>query len=299
MRWRVLGLALLIVAALAGCTSPAPKPDPPADCASGQCLYVGVAAVRASALPSFERATRVKPTVVESYMTFGAPLDTQNVSTMMRDGALPLIQLNPFKTPLAAIATGQDDAYLKSLALALRQLGGRVVLSFAAESDGTWYPWSCNHTPAPTYVAAWQRVHDVVAQYDKSIIWMWDVNVLFPGSCSLASHWPGAADVDWVGVDGYLRNPGDSFDTVLAPTVTQARASFGKPVLIAETGVPDVPEAASWLQSVFEGAENVPGVLGLVYFDTATADYNYRLEHDIPALLVFRQEAKVYKARKW
>jgi hypothetical protein len=270
-----------------------------ANCGIGRkCLYLGVAAVRVSALPEFERVTRVKPTMVETYMTFGTPLDTGKIAIIMSDGAVPVIQLNPFNISLAAIAAGRYDAYLRRFATGLGKLGQRVVVSFAAESNGTWYAWGCHHTSALTYVAAWQHVHDVINRYDKSVIWMWDVNATFPAACALTSRWPGSSYVDWVGVDGYLRNPGDTFARELAPTITALRISTGKPVLIAETGVPDVPMAVPWLKSIFVGAGSIPFVIGIVYFDYATAAHNYRLEHDPPALAVFSRDGKDYQQMK-
>jgi mannan endo-1,4-beta-mannosidase len=301
-RFVVFGVVLALTMTGCGVSAQSASPHPQAkeaDCGVGKkCLYVGVAAVRVSALPAFERATGMKPTMVETYMRFGTPLDTGRIATIMGDGAVPLIQLNPFHISLAAIAAGQYDGYLKRFAAGIRQLGQRVVVSFAAEANGTWYSWSCRHTSAMTYVAAWRHIHNVIARYDKNVIWMWDVNVIFPGDCPITARWPGAAYVDWVGVDGYLRKPGATFASVLAPTLTTVRASTGKPVLIAETGVPDVPEAASWLKSIFAGAGSIPGVIGIVYFDYATATGNYRLEHDPPALAVFRRDAKDYQQMK-
>jgi Glycosyl hydrolase family 26 len=301
MRCRAIVLLTMVLAAtMTGCAAGQSRSSPPpvvkeADCFNGKCFYLGVAALRVSALPAFEAATGVKPTMVENYMTFGTPPDAARIAAIMRYGAMPVIQLNPFNTSLAAIASGRYDGYLKRFAATLGRLGQRIVVSFAAESNGDWYPWGCRHTSAATYVAAWRHVHNVINRLNNRVIWMWDVNTTFPAACALSARWPGAAFVNVVGIDGYLRNPGDTFARVLAPTITEVLASTGKPVLIAETGVPDVPEAASWLQSIFAGAESIPGVIGIVYFNYATATHNYRLEHDPPALAVFHREATAYK----
>jgi hypothetical protein len=298
----VLSAAALIAVsagALGGCAFDRAKTDPPIpNCATGKCRYVGVAAVRASALPTFEHATGVKPTMVESYMTFGTSLDSNDISAILSNGAMPLVQLNPFDTSLAAIADGQYDAYLKALANEIQKLGHPIVLSFAAEANGTWYRWSCTHTSAAIYVAAFKHVHFIMSRYDKSIIWMWDINILFPGSCPIAARWPGSRYVDWIGVDGYLRSPGDTFATTMAPTFTAIRNLSNMPILIAETGVPNVPAAGPWLASIFAGTKSIPGVIGLVYFNYQTAKYDYRLEQDPSALAIFRREAKDYESTK-
>jgi mannan endo-1,4-beta-mannosidase len=305
MRRRAVVLAAILAVAVAGCGKSSGSADPPrplakeANCGTGtKCNYLGVAAVRVSQLSRFEHVTRVKLTMVETYMTFGTPVDTANMATIMNDRAMPVIQLNPYNVSLKAIAAGRYDRYLKKFATELAQLGQRVVVSFAAEANGTWYSWACTHTSATVYLAAWRHVHDVVDRYDHRVIWMWDVNATYAtAACTLQSRWPGAAYVNWVGVDGYLRNPGDTFDRILAPTINQVRLFSGKPVLIAETGVPDGPQAVTWLKSIFTEAATIPFVIGVVYFDYATAAHNYRLEHDPAALGVFTVDGKIYQSR--
>ncbi len=258
--------------------------------------YVGVAAVSSHGLKQFEAATGINPPLVGIYMSIGTSLHDTDIATVVAQRALPMIQLNPYGVTLQSIAAGRHDRYLRELAEALQGLGRQVVLSFAPEANGTWYSWACNHTSAAVYVSAWQHVHDVIARYDKHITWLWDINQTFPGSCQLGERWPGPSYVTWVGVDGYLRNPGNSFATVLAPTITAVREAYDKPVLIAETGVPDEPQAASWLTSIFAGAEAIPGVIGIVYFNYDTPAHHYRLQEDPPALAVFRREAKKYES---
>jgi Glycosyl hydrolase family 26 len=298
-------LAVAVTVAVAGCGLSSRSADPPrpsakeANCGIGtKCNYLGVAAVRVSKLKAFEQLTRVKLTMVETYMTLGTPVDTANIAKIMSDKAMPVIQLNPYNISLKAIAAGRYDRSLKRFGTDLAQLGQRVVVSFAAEPNGTWYTWACLHTSAAVYIAAWQHVHNIVDRYDHQVIWMWDVNATYAtASCSLQSRWPGAAYVNWVGVDGYLRNPGDTFNQILAPTITEVHGITGKPVLIAETGVPDVPNAVPWLKSIFTEAATIPYVIGIVYFDYATAAHNYRLEHDLAALAVFTLDGKAYQSR--
>jgi mannan endo-1,4-beta-mannosidase len=301
----LLALAAILAVAVAGCGISSGSGDPPrpvakeANCGIGtKCNYLGVAAVRVSKLGAFEQLTRVKLTMVETYMTFGTPVDTGDVVTIMNDKAMPVIQLNPYNLSLKAIAAGRYDRYLKKFGTELAQFGQRVVVSFAAEANGTWYSWACTHTSAAVYLAAWRHVHDVVDRYDHQVIWMWDVNATYAtAACTLQSRWPGAAYVNWVGVDGYLRNPGDTFDQILARTITEVHSFSGEPVLIAETGVPDVPAAVPWLKSIFTESAMIPYVIGIVYFDYATAAHNYRLEHDPAALGVFTVDGKAYQSR--
>jgi Glycosyl hydrolase family 26 len=292
LRWRLTAAYVVaLTAVVTGCSVSTAPPS-----SLNPTRYLGVAAVPVAGLPGFERETGVRPGIVEIYTTFGDPLDSGRLSAIIRYGALPLVQLEPYGVSLAAIAAGRYDAYLSHYAADLSQLGHQVILSFAPEANGTWYTWGCRHTSAAAFVAAWRHVHDVITRYDKHVIWLWDVNQSFPGACPLEARWPGSSYVDWTGVDGYLESPGLTFDLVLAPTIAQLRESSDKPVLIAETGVTDTPQAASGLLSIFSGAENIPGVIGIVYFNYATAKHDFRLEQDPSALAVFRREAKQYQS---
>ncbi len=293
MRWRLtIACVVVLVAIVTGCSVPTASPS----ASPNATRYLGVAAVPVASLPRFERETGVRPGIVEIYTTFGDPLDFGRLSAIIHYGALPLVQFEPYGVSLAAIAAGRYDAYLSRYAADISQLGRQVILSFAPEANGTWYTWGCHHASAAAFVAAWRHIHDVITRYDKRVIWLWDVNQSFPGACPLTARWPGSSYVDWTGVDGYLESPGLTFDLVLAPTIAELRASIDKPVLIAETGVTDIPQAASGLMSIFTGAEDIPGVIGIVYFDYATAKHDYRLEQDPPALAVFRHEAKQYQS---
>jgi mannan endo-1,4-beta-mannosidase len=290
----ILPAALITALLMSACGSQGPPEAGPS--APGH--YVGVAGLSPGQLSQFEDSTGVRPQLVEIYMSFGFALSNTGAAGIVAQKDVPVIQLNPYHISLSSIAAGYYDGYLSRLGTALKALGHQVILSFAPEANGTWYSWACHHVAASVYVAAWRHVHNVIARYDSHITWMWDVNATYPAACPLTDRWPGVGYVDWVGVDGYLRDPGDSFDTILAPTITAVRAATGKPVLIAETGVPDVPEAASWLESIFTGAEDIPGVLGIVYFDYKSANGDYRLQRDPKALAAFREAARAYQSSK-
>jgi Glycosyl hydrolase family 26 len=257
--------------------------------------YIGVAAVSLKGLHQFGAATGTRPGLLVIYRSFGTPLSAADVAPDLACGILPLLQLNPYGVSLTAIAAGRYDAYLRRYGAALRHLGARVALSFAPEANGRWYSWGCGHTPAAVYVAAWRHIHDVITRAaGRRIIWVWDVNSPFPGSCPVGDRWPGASYVDWVGLDGYPQPGEDTFATVLAPAIVAVRTVTNKPVLIAETGVSRVPGAAAFVRSLFAGAEDTPGVIGVTWFEYTSPHGDYRLENDPPALAEFRREARNY-----
>ena len=61
-----------------------------------------------------------------------------------------LVHMVPWHQSMAAIAAGDSDRYLHQFAGAVRRYGGHVIISFAPEADGRWYPWGWHHAdPGP------------------------------------------------------------------------------------------------------------------------------------------------------
>ena len=86
------------------------------------------------------------------------------------------------------------------------------------------------------------------------------------GTGPIATWWPGAQYVTWVGIDGYYYRPSDTFASVFGRTITQVRAFTSKPVLLSETAVgPDAGQFAK-IQDLFHGMATYK-TLGLVWFD--------------------------------
>jgi mannan endo-1,4-beta-mannosidase len=239
--------------------------------------------------------TGVRPGLVLYFSAWNDPFQVQLADRAHHHAAVPFVQMDPRGVSLASIAAGESDIYLRHFAAQVRAFRHPVAVSFAPEANGPWYSWGCGRAPASEYIAAWRRIHTIMtAAGARNIIWTWDTNRMFHGACSLAARWPGARYVDWIAVDGYWRGQGDTFATTLAPTIAAVRALAHKPVLIGETGAPDVPQAPVWVRSVFRGAERTPGVIGVVWFNYGDHLGNYRLEDDPAALTAFRAEAGSY-----
>jgi mannan endo-1,4-beta-mannosidase len=196
---------------------------------------------------------------------------------------------------VAAIADGSKDAYLRNFAAAVRDYRCPVILSFGHEMNGNWFPWGYGHTSPAVFVAAWRRIVDIFASEQASnVTWLWTVNAEPAGNrgvSPLAPWWPGAAYVSWVGVDGYYRSAGDTFESLFGNTLPQIRElAPDTPVLIAETAV-DVraPRALAQLADLFSGVSS-QRLRGVVWFDIK-AQEDWALEDNPAVLAAFRAAA--------
>jgi beta-mannanase len=178
----------------------------------------------------------------------------------------------------ASIAAGDHDAYLREWGTALASWGGPVLLRYAHEMNGDWYPWAegANGNAPGSYAAAWRHVHDVVAaQGATNVRWVWTPNVPYHGSTDLAGLYPGDAYVDVVGLDGY--NWGTGFAgrswtapaDLFSPGLARLRGiAPGKPVVIAETASSEVGGSkAAWNRDLVAYLQAQSDVTAVVWFD--------------------------------
>jgi mannan endo-1,4-beta-mannosidase len=248
--------------------------------------YAGVTA--------FTAATGVQPDVVSYYSGWQEPFQGGFARAAARDGAVPLVQMDPTGVSLAAIASGRYDSYLIAYAEAVRAYGHPVILSFGHEMNGNWYSWSNQHTSPAMFVSAWRHIVRLFrALGAQNVTWLWTVNVINPqfGVPSPRRWWPGSNYVTWVGIDGYYLKSSSMFASLFGPTVEAVRGLTRDPILIAETAAaPSVGQPAK-IADLFAGVR-LYGLLGFVWFDSVHVK-DWRLT-SAAAIAAFRQAARSY-----
>jgi beta-mannanase len=202
------------------------------------------------------------------------------------------VQIDPTDASVDAIADGTYDAFLRSYADSVRNFRHAVVIGFGHEMNASGYSWGYKHVPAPTFVAAWRHLVTLFrGQGADNVTWLWTVEADAKGTGPIATWWPGAQYVTWVGIDGYYYRSSDTFPSVFGQTITQVRAFTSKPVLLSETAVgPDAGQFAK-IQDLFHGMAAYK-TLGLIWFDKTQHGSPYhqdwRIEDNLQAEISFR-----------
>jgi mannan endo-1,4-beta-mannosidase len=210
-------------------------------------------------------------------------------------GATPAVQIEPFGVSMAGIAAGKYDNYLERYATQVVDYGHPVVIGFAHEPDGDWYPWGAGSVAPGTWIAAWRHVVDVFRNAGAyNVIWLWTVNAEGPEADMVESWWPGPGYVSWIGIDGYFYRPGDTFSKVFGPVLSMV-SGLGKPVLISETAVgPGTGNQTGGIANLFAGLRQ-NRLLGLIWFDMdqdgGELSQDWRLEGNPRAVAAFRAAA--------
>jgi len=205
---------------------------------------------------------------------------------------IPFVQIDPTDASIAAIAAGTYDAWLRTYADSIADFGHAVVIGFGHEMNASWYTWGYGHVPPSTFVAAWRHIWTVFQNEGaENVTWLWTLQADEPGTGPVASWWPGARYVTWVGIDGYYYRPSDTFAGIFGKTIDQVRAFTGKPILLSETAVGPSAGQFPKIQDLFHGMATYK-TLGLVWFDKdqhgSIEHQDWRIEDNQQAEISFR-----------
>lgn len=289
MTWWRSAIAVALVGAIGAATggvmSPA-KADPRQPTAFG--LATWTEAQREQTLAAIGQA----PAIESLYADFVQPFPADAVNRAHQRGSDVLISWEPWDWQAGAIVdqpgfalrsiiAGDHDAFILNWLQAAQAstLDGTVVIRFAPEMNGDWNPWSAgvNGNTAADYVKAWRHVRDLgrLAGADR-LRWMWNPSVAYDGSTPMSTLYPGADQVDLVGLDGFnwgTTRPWShwlSFDQVFASSIRQLRGiAPGKPWGIAETAsAPVGGDKGAWIADAFARARQ-QGADFFIWFEMA------------------------------
>jgi hypothetical protein len=249
----------------------------------------------------------VVPTMLQFFVHWSDPMRFDAIPASYAKGAIPVISWEPWagraagedqpEYALSRIIAGEFDDYLTAVATGIRDQQYPVVIRFAHEMNGHWYPWSeqrSGNRPGE-FVQAWRHVHDVFDRVGATnVIWVWSPNILRPvPTVSLADLYPGDEYVDWVGMVGYAVGERTAAE-VFEPTMQAIRAFTSRPFLITETGAAPGPAKAPWISDFFAWLPQQPDVVGVIWFEFSPADggtEDWRLTETSDTVAAFRAGA--------
>lgn len=237
---------------------------------------------------------------------------TSQAGQVAATGAVPVITWEPWNPANGAdqpayaldrITAGDFTTYETAWAKQVKAYGKPVVLRFAHEMNGNWYPWSAqtNGNTAGDYVAAWRQVRSVFnRQGVTNVTWSWSPNVPYTGSTPLSSLYPGDAYVDEVALDGYNWGSTQSWSTwtsfwdLFSAGVTQLRSLTAKPLFIAEVATAESGGSkAAWISDMFATLAAHPEIRGFTWFDHAK-ETDWRIDSSADSLDAFRTGLSTY-----
>jgi hypothetical protein len=253
-------------------------------------------------ISAYGRQVGRQPAIVISYKNWSIPpFYEPELDSVWERGAISMVTWEPETAkgegiPLREIASGRYDRYIRISAEEVAEWGKPIMLRFAQEMNGRWYPWGLgvNGNTARDFREAWHHIYWIFRNHGASNVeWVWSPNEDAGGGHPLAVLYPGDEFVDWVGIDGFCWGGTigwPSFTTIFANTYDRIVKLTSKPVLIAETAAGEEGgDKAAWIASALEReAPRFPNVRGLVWFNDEDPRADFRVDSSAVSLRAFR-----------
>lgn len=259
---------------------------------------------------------------------WGIKFPLENVKTIALFGAVPYIRIMPRHDwttgrsdpvyGLEEIAEGTFDDDLRKWAKDARKYGKPLLVEFAPEMNGNWFPWSGlfnrKKKGAELYIEAHQHVVELMREEKAdNITWMFHVNSLSEPDKNwnkMKEYYPGDDYIDWIGMSVYgSQKPGwewKNFLSVFQSAYWQMeKISKTKPLAIAEFGVVEDPASgnkAEWIKEAFEVVLSgmYPRIKAISYWHSSFDDHkgvisNMRVDSSPEVLKVYRDYISMEK----
>jgi beta-mannanase len=249
-------------------------------------------------LPAFNTLIGKHVAILHVYTPWATPLPTTTLAAIEANGSIPLIDWG--RDDYTTITAGKDDGIIENYANALKAFAKPVFLRWDWEMN---LHGNLSYGTSTQFQYAWQRIYDIYhctsitasanqVAYTPPSGCQSATNVAFvwcPGAQSneqnldqsaIAAYYPGNSYVDWIAADGY-DHTGDgtsAFGDIFGPFYNYwSSKSYGKPMMVAETGAQGTVDQAQYLEGI---QTDVPtqysDIRAIVYFDDqgATGDWS-------------------------
>ncbi len=292
------------------------------------------------AIESFERMVGKQQAIVASSSYWGEQsFPTENVKLVARHGGVPLIFWSPWDRPyeerkgtdqkhgpdkysLTSILAGAHDTYIDMWGDRAREFGGAMIVSFANEANGDWFPWSGTYYGGnnvvpdsnpkryqgpETYKKAYRYVVDRIrARGAKNVEWVFhSMNYPYPFDVwNLAKeYYPGPEYADWIGCSVYgpqykLDKWGPFTPLLEWPYKHISEIDPSKPFMVVEWGVAELPKKgnrAEWIREALTAMSSgkFPRLKAMVFWHERWQNKdlsfsNLRIDSSAEALQAYR-----------
>jgi hypothetical protein len=274
-------LAVLVVTAATAflATQPAAGADTNRSVALG--AYIPDAEQHPALIDRYGALVGRPPVIVSYYHQWDSvPFVPSELRAAWNRGAVPMITWEPMSYsgrhyPMRLIQRGRFDEYIRESARAAAHWGRPILVRFAHEMNGTWYPWARGVDGNNSYrlKAVWRRVVGIFrTQHATNVQWVWAPNVNTGGDFPFRDLYPGDEWVDWVGFDGFNwaeRGAWNSFTEIVDNTYEELAKISSRPMIVAETGSNENGgDKAAWVASALRREiPNFDRIKAVVWFD--------------------------------
>ena len=265
-----------------------------------------------AAVDAYTAAAGRAPAVWAVWSDWGGPdqaFPTSFMNLLKQRHIVPMVNWEPVDPSaqtdctnwsLDAMIKGNHDAYIRQWAQDAKNYGGTVILRFAHEMNGYWFPWGygrCTNTPAK-FKTAWKHVWGIFNSVGATNVqFLWSVL----GAHHVRALYPGAKYVDYVGLTAFDWGPPKRKWTSMVKTFNTSMrilSRYKKPIIAAEIGAAYLPscrkcDKVAYITNGYPAVyKKWPRLAVMVYFDlnmSFVAQPDWRLSSPPGALSAYRQ----------
>jgi hypothetical protein len=274
--------ALALLAALAlSPVGPAAAGATPPQPAVALGVYLPEVGAHPERIDAFGKLAGRDPVIVSDYKQWDSiPFEAAELDAIWSRGAVPMITWEPLSYqgksfPLREIQRGKFDRYIRESARAARAWGHPILVRFAHEMNGDWYPWGrgVDGNNSYRFRAVWRRVVRLFREQGATNVqWVWTPNVNTGGEFPFRDLYPGDRWVDWVGFDGFnwaQAGEWNSFTAIVDNTYEEIARISDRPMIVGETGSSEGGgDKAEWVTSALtREIPKLPRIRAVVWFD--------------------------------
>jgi hypothetical protein len=250
----------------------------------------------------YARMVGRKPVIVGYYKQWKFRLFKRaELAAVWNRGAVPMVTWEPWHLDgrgisLRAIARGRYDRRVRRAARTAVRWGRPILLRFAHEMNGNWYPWGRGRkgNTARVYKVAWRHLVAIFRRFGaNNVSWVWTPNVNPRGKYPFRGLYPGDRWVDWVGFDGFnwaFRGEWDSFTALFGRSYNTLARMTSRPMIVAETGSSESGgDKAAWVSSALR--REIPRfsrIRAVAWFSRPANGVDLRVNSSRAALRAFR-----------
>ncbi len=248
------------------------------------------------------------PSVLSRFVKLDSTFTDATMRSLTQQGRTAMLTVEPWshrmrggdvdapQYSLASLVRGEHDAELWRIGEVIATHGQPVLVRFAHEMNGDWYPWGVgvNGNSPDQYVAAWRHVHDLLDRAAPNISWVWaPAATWWDDPLPLRHVFPGDQYVDYVAVSGYRREGGGATpEETYGSWHEEVRRLTDRPAILSEIGASG-PGKQEWIEGLPEFLDARPDIEGFVWFNTSPATTgatgDYRIDTDADLLGTFRR----------
>ncbi len=243
-------------------------------------------------LSFFQSQVNKKLAVVLWYIHWSDPFPAKEAEIVAKNNSIPMLTWEPWLAKgLDPIINEEQEAYIEQFIQAAKAYGKPILLRFAHEMNGNWYPWDGVHNSSEKYKKAWLYIYNVKQKLKaNNILLVWcPNNRSLPNKPwnQIKNYYPGDQYVDWVGMDGYNWGYGnnETFDQVFSDIYRELIKLCDKPIMIGEFATAGNDQAkTAWFKDALEQLKTKYSKVKLICWFNINKERDWRVAPDFTSL---------------